>query len=105
MVRANTGRPRLYCSGRCRQAAHRHARRLLANSSVDRLTGLGESHGTLPPPAHPDEQVARALLEARGIAAALLRLGREARPQLAWRCEGLGTAIEGALTRYFEEVL
>lgn len=68
------------------------------------LTPLGAEPGVLPPDAHPDDQVARALLEARGLAAALLRLGREARPQLAWRCEGVGSALQAALIRYFKEI-
>jgi hypothetical protein len=60
--------------------------------------------GSLPAPADPDKQVAVAFLEARNLAGAFLRLGREARPQLAWRCEGVGAALAGALHRYFEEI-
>ncbi len=49
-------------------------------------------------------QVAVAFVEARGIATAFLRLGREARPELAWRCEGVGKALAEALHRYFGEL-
>ena len=48
--------------------------------------------------------MAVAFLEARNLAGAFLRLGREARPQLAWRCESVGTAISQALHRHFEEI-
>jgi hypothetical protein len=99
------GRPRLYCSGRCRQAACRRARAATALARAEALEPLGDEHGVLPASAHPDEQVAQAVLEARGLAAALRRLGREARPQLAWRCEGVGSALDQALARYFQEVL
>jgi hypothetical protein len=98
------GRPRLYCSNGCRQAAHR--RRHAGDSLIpaDRLETLGQEHGTLPPPAPTEDQVACAILEARGIAGAFLRLGREACPQLRWRCEGVGTALAEALARYFCEL-
>jgi hypothetical protein len=58
---------------------------------------------TRPASAHPDDQVARAIFEARGIGAAFFRLGREARPALAWRCEEVGKAVTAALHAYFEE--
>ena len=49
-----------------------------------------------------DEQVARAILSGRGLAAALICLGREARPEFAWRCEKAGTEITRVLDTYFE---
>jgi hypothetical protein len=48
-----------------------------------------------------DEQVAQAILEARMITGALLRLGTVARPQLAWRCAKAGGELRGALEKYF----
>lgn len=99
-----TGRPRLYCSGRCRQAACRRARAGANLAPAEALEPVGDERGVLPASVHPDEQVARAVLEARGLAAALRRLGREARPQLAWRCEGVGAALDDALARYFKEI-
>jgi endogenous inhibitor of DNA gyrase (YacG/DUF329 family) len=98
-----TGRPRLYCSKRCRQAAFRRSRSIAKLVPVDHMETIGTAHGTLPAPAHPDDQLARAIFEARGIGAAFLRLGREARSQLAWRCERVGEAITEALHAYFEE--
>ena len=58
----------------------------------------------LPPPAPTEDQVACAILEARAIASAFLRLGREACPQLRWRCAGVGTALAEALACYFREL-
>jgi len=49
-----------------------------------------------------DEQVARAILSGRGVAAALEVLGREARPEFAWRCEKAGEEITRVLDTYFE---
>ena len=72
--------------------------------AVADLIPVGVERGHLPAAAHPDDQVAVAVLEARALAGALLRLGREARPQLAWRCEGLGTGLLQALHRYFKEL-
>ena len=94
----------MYCSKRCRQAAFRRSRSIAELVPVDHMETVGTAHGTLPAPAHPDDQVARAIFEARGIGAAFFRLGREARPALAWRCEEVGKAIEEALHAYFEEI-
>lgn len=90
---------RRYCSDRCRMAAMRRRRALPA------LVPVGSERGELPPAAHPDDQVAVALAEAINLSGAFLRLAREAQPQLAWRCEGVGTAFADALRRYFKEVL
>jgi hypothetical protein len=99
-----TGRPRLYCSGRCRQAAQRRKHLTAGLVATRHLQTVGVEHGSLPPAADPDQQVAVAILEARNLSGAFIRLGREARPQLAWRCEGAGVAITEALHRYFEEI-
>ena len=98
------GRPRLYCSNGCRQAAHRRRHAVDALIPAGGLEQVGHEHGTLPPPAPTEDQVACAILEARAIAGAFLRLGREACPQLRWRCEGVGTALAEALARYFREL-
>jgi len=49
-----------------------------------------------------DEQVARAILSGRGVAAVFDVLGREARPEFAWRCEKAGEEITRVLDTYFE---
>ena len=104
VTQPSTGRPRMYCSKRCRQAAFRRSRSIAVLVPVGRMETVGTGYGSLPAPAHPDDQVARAIFEARGIGAAFFRLGREARPALAWRCEEVGKAIEEALHAYFEEI-
>ena len=98
------GRPRLYCSNGCRQAAHRRRHAGDALLPADRLESVGQEHGTLPPPAPTEDQIACAILEARAIAGAFLRLGREACPQMRWRCEGVGKTLFEALACYFREL-
>jgi len=51
-----------------------------------------------------DDQVARALLEARALGFAFQRLGTQARPQLAWRCLSLGDLIIDAIQQQFPEI-
>jgi hypothetical protein len=98
------GRPRLYCSNGCRQAAHRRRHAVDALFPAGSLEAVGREHGKLSPPAPTEDQVACAILEARAISGAFLRLGREACPQLRWRCEGVGEALAEALARYFHEL-
>lgn len=95
---AESRRHRRYCSDSCRKAASRE------RQAIAEYVTVGTEHGSFPPAAHPDDQVAVAILEARALAGSLLRLGRDARPQLAWRCEGLGSSITQALRRYFEGI-
>jgi len=98
------GRPRLYCSNGCRQAAHRRRHAVDVLFPTGSLEAVGQKHGSLPPPAPTEDQVACAIFEARAIAGAFLRLGREACPQLRWRCEGVGKALDEALAGYFREL-
>lgn len=56
----------------------------------------------VPVPSAPSAvQVQRAILEARAVGFAFQRLGLEARPELAWRCQKVGDAIVGALAEWF----
>ena len=89
------GRPPHYCSQRCRQAAYRQRKACLpvANTQVAEVASAK--------PAGSDDQVARALLEARMVAGAFLRLGTVARPPFAWRCSKAGAEIREALDKYF----
>ena len=98
------GRIRLYCSNGCRQAAHRCRHAVDDLIPAERLEPVGQEHGVVPPAASPEDQVACAILEARAIAGAFLHLGREACPQLRWRCEGVGKALTEALACYFREL-
>lgn len=89
-----------YASPTCRKRAERRRR------VVHELTPWADvvAASPAPPVATPsDEQVARAILEARAVGFALLRLGTEARPELAWRCTKLGEQIVAAVTDIFEE--
>ena len=92
-----------YCSQSCRQAAYRARRRRSARLES---AGLPQPAQTIPrlAPADADSQVARAILEARSVAGAFVRLGREARVELAWRCGKTGEAMLDAMDRYFPEV-
>jgi hypothetical protein len=91
------GRRRHYCSSRCRQAAYRQRQ---AAFSLDPLAG--QAAASVPPikMAGTDEQVVQAIIEARSVTGALLRLGSVARPQLAWRCAKAGAALREALDTY-----
>ena len=98
------GRPRLYCSNGCRQAAHRRRHSIDGLFPAGSLEPVGQEHAILPSPAPTEDQVACAILEARAISGAFLRLGREACPQLRWRCDGVGKAVAEALSSYFREL-
>jgi hypothetical protein len=104
IAQAGTGRPRLYCSGRCRKAASRRRQLTVELVAVGHQQTVGAEQVGWPAAAEPDQQVAVAILETRNLAGAFLRLGRDARPQLAWRCESIGLALNEALHRYFEEI-
>jgi len=54
-------------------------------------------HAHPAPRASTDEQVARAFLEAKGLADVFARLGVDARPALAWRCAHVAEALTAAV--------
>jgi len=101
------GRPRVYCSTRCRVAGHR-ARVVREEFETIEVFEVAPAEASVsaPPvaPVSTDEQVARAILEARMVAGAFLRLGHEVRPAFAWRCENTGLDIKAALDAYFEGI-
>lgn len=100
-------RRRVYCSERCRVAAYRRRRmaaQLQAELEAPAAAWIPQAPVEPMRFAHPDEQVATALLEAHRVAGALLRLGREARPVVAWRCEKIGAALRAALLEHFGEL-
>lgn len=88
-----------YASATCRKRAER--RRRVAEA------GLESWPGTVKPPEptvkqrSADEQVERAILEARTIGFAFMRLGTQARPELAWRCTKMGEALLASLKDTF----
>jgi hypothetical protein len=95
------GRPPLYCSDRCRKRAYR----LRKAEESGRQRRAEPAAAAAPRPAETDEQVAVALLEAERLSGALIRLGSQAQPRLAWRCRMLGDVIACAIDDYFEGVL
>lgn len=97
---ARTGRPRFYCSDVCRMRSQR-LRAFTVHVDQDRVE--------VPPvevrQAETVDQVERAILEARAVAFALVRLGRSAQPNLAHRCAKTGEAILAALNEHFGRIL
>jgi hypothetical protein len=106
LERGRRGPAAITCSPTCRQARRRARRGLARELEPATLTALGPplAHGPNFSAVPLDDQVARALLETRALGSAWLRLGREARPPFAWRCEMTGVAIISALDTYFEGV-
>ena len=98
VVRSSTsGRIPRYASPACRVRASR------ARHSTDLEPLPGAPVAVTVQSHRPDDQVARAILDARAVAYALTRLSRQVRPEFAWRCERLGTAILSALADTFPE--
>jgi hypothetical protein len=98
-VRRSRGPAASYCSRACRQSAYRARVRQQTH-----LEPLGLAAQTISPvraPAEADRQVAQAILEARSVAGAFIRLGSEARIEFAWRCAKVGEAMLDAMDRYF----
>lgn len=101
--RGRRGPARVYCSGRCREAARR--RRRADTLLRAELEPAGASVPIAPPlTAHPDDQVVVAVLEADRLVGAFLRLGRDARPAFSWRCTKVGEALRAALSASFGDL-
>lgn len=94
------GRPRKFCSDRCRKAAYRQRHQPSYEPALDFVADLPP----LPPTPAPDELLARTLLDARCIAATFARLAPVARPQFSWRCERAAVEIARAIDDYFPGV-
>jgi hypothetical protein len=100
--RQRIGRPRRYCSDACRQSAHR--------AKTDYIDWATSADVPLPdlsaaPLPDTDEQAVRTLLEVRTLAGVCMRLGVEARPQLAWRFARLGDGINSLIEDLFGQDL
>ena len=104
------GRRRLYCSDMCRKAAHRRREEdkhyiparamgkppIVSDEAMKELTEmLGFDHRP------PDDQALESIVIAYALAGLWLRLAVEARPQLAYRCEKLGTMLRDKLDQLF----
>lgn len=95
--RGRSGPAPQYASAVCRKRAERQRK---AGIDLERVVHAGapeQERSNVPT----DEQVARAILEARTIGNAFIRLGREARPEFAWRCAKAGQAIVAGLRDAF----
>lgn len=96
--RASRGPAPSYCCSAHRVAACRARKRFgvfadetaARESVVEREPAAGTS-------SPKDDEVAHAILEAKVLAGTLFRLGREARPQFAWRCAEIAEALAAAL--------
>ena len=103
-----TGRPRRYCSSRCRMAHKRREERQQQMASATMGAPPGRRQHPKPSvtdlvglPKDPDEAVVAAVMQARAASAALGLAGAVARPQLNWRCDRLAQLIADGLHRYF----
>jgi hypothetical protein len=96
-----TGRPRRYCCDSHKQAA-RHQREIAREVETPIAPDLAPYVPSIANAT--DEYVAATLLEARRIAGAFTRLGREARPAFAWRCETAAEGITAVLDKAFDGI-
>lgn len=100
--RASRGPAPSYCCSAHRVAAHRARQRYAAFAdefvSPEIAAGSKSAAGTSSPK---DNEVAHAILEAKTLAGTLYRLGREARPQFAWRCAEVAAALTAVLESVF----
>ncbi len=94
------GRPRRFCSDRCRKAAYRARRRRDLEPALAFVAELPE----LPPEGSPDELIAQTVLQTRGAAATFARLAPVARRDFAWRCEHAAVEIKRTIDDYFPGV-
>jgi endogenous inhibitor of DNA gyrase (YacG/DUF329 family) len=111
------GRPRLYCSSRCRMAALRHRRAAamggwasvpaptphvdgLSDDDEATLEATLEALSGLPP--DPDEAVGVALTAGWTAVRMFDGAGKVARREYAWRCIDASTAIAAVLRKHFE---
>lgn len=95
----HAGRPRRYCSDRCRKAAYRNRLRSQDEPALEFVTDMP------PLPAAPpaDELVAQTVLEARSTVVTLAQLAPVARRPFAWRCERAAIEMKATLDAYFPE--
>jgi len=95
----HAGRPRRWCSNRCRKAAFR-ARRL----EFELARALDYELAPLPPLPGPDAQIALAIADLRGGAGALARVAPHAQRSLGWRCDAAATQITRCIDDLFPGV-
>ena len=101
---AKRGRPRLYCSNRCRVAEQRRRHSLAAGEQESPETEA-IMRDLLGLPRDPDEALAQTILLALSLISALHYLSPRARPQFAGRCTALADDIAAVLRTHFPECL
>lgn len=112
-ARPTPGRPRRYCSGRCRTEAYRIRQSEAFNTDLDtpqprtdaylraELLEVADVLLTGDSKATPEEQLARAVIESRTLAATFQRLSTQLPPGLAWRASSMATQISSTLKKLF----
>lgn len=112
-ARATPGRPRRYCSGRCRTEAYRIRQMDAFDSELvgpqpspaaylrAELVQVAETIIEAEAKAPAEEQLARAIIEARALAAAFHGLSPQLPPALAWRAGTMAQQITTTLKRLF----
>jgi len=102
VVPKGRGRPARFCSATCRKADERRRRRTeLAAAWGSGVTGESGEAGLVDVDADPDVQVVAAVHETIMLRNTYVRLGRDARPELAVRCESMAQAIGDGLLENF----
>ncbi len=96
------GRPARFCSATCRKADQRRRRRLKADPPwVSAVTGEAGEAALVQPTSDPDIQVVAVVHETILLRNTYARLGRDARPELAVRCESMAKVIGDGLLENF----
>ena len=93
---ARRGRPRLYCSERCRSRLRRWRQSLPAADP-----GAALLEDLFHVPRDPDEAVLWELLALQGSVVVLRRVARQARPAVASRLADIAAVLEDALRKHF----
>lgn len=93
-LRPGRRRPTIYCSPACRQRAYR-ARQASYYNGIDAPVST----------EHPDEQVVSAVSLVFCQASEFRRLGRDASPRLAYRCNQVSKGLLALLETHFPEVV
>lgn len=111
--RATPGRPRRYCSGRCRTEAYRIRQAEAFNADLTtpqprpdayiraEMLDVADLLLTGETKASPEDQLARAVIESRSLAASFQRISLELPAELAWRAQTMAAQISSNIKRLF----
>lgn len=115
-ARAKTGRPRRYCSPRCRDEAWRRRQVVddwvtlepleprAGNGRREDLVAAAEAILDAEPIKPPEERLTSAVLESALLAHEFADVAGRVPRGLAWRATGMSDEIQTALRRYFPPV-